>query len=60
MRFNLILSAITATLSFGGFVQASPIRCPDSTRDAILKGDTPPEQCCSYGKCKGEVVIMSG
>jgi len=28
-----------------------------STRDLILKGDLPPEACCSYGRCQGDVVV---
>lgn len=28
--------------------------------DAILKGDMDASECCSYGKCKGDVVISVG
>lgn len=28
--------------------------------DAILKGDMAPEECCSYGVCKGGVVVAVG
>ncbi len=37
--------------------------CPGPTnnfqlkRDLILKGELPPEACCSYGRCLGDVVI---
>ncbi|KAI1501213.1 hypothetical protein F5X99DRAFT_383724 [Biscogniauxia marginata] len=57
MRTNFILSTITVITSFGGLTQASPIPCPDSKRDAILKGAISPESCCSYGFCKNDVVI---
>jgi hypothetical protein len=26
-------------------------------RDLILKGELPPEACCSYGRCQGDVVV---
>ncbi|KAI0599034.1 hypothetical protein F4775DRAFT_591821 [Biscogniauxia sp. FL1348] len=44
-------------LSLGGLVQGSPVPCPDSKRDAILRGEISPESCCSYGYCKNDVVI---
>jgi hypothetical protein len=28
--------------------------------DAILKGEMDPSECCSYGKCKGDVVVSVG
>lgn len=28
--------------------------------DAILKGEMDPSVCCSYGICKGDVVISVG
>ncbi|KAI1251349.1 hypothetical protein MGN70_005917 [Eutypa lata] len=56
MQLSALLSTITILGSVGGLVQASPIRCPDSTRDAILKGELSPEACCSYGVCLNEVV----
>ncbi|KAG9255971.1 uncharacterized protein F5Z01DRAFT_672613 [Emericellopsis atlantica] len=34
--------------------------CPDAKVDAILRGDLGPEACCSYGKCKGGVVVSVG
>lgn len=38
-------------------------RCPKRAnhlqfkRDLILKGELPPEACCSYGRCLGDVVV---
>jgi hypothetical protein len=32
-------------------------RQPQSKRDLILKGELPPEACCSYGRCLGDVVV---
>ncbi|CAH0056601.1 unnamed protein product [Clonostachys solani] len=34
--------------------------CPDAKVDAILKGEMDPSECCSYGKCKGGVVVSVG
>jgi hypothetical protein len=28
--------------------------------DAILNGKLDPSECCSYGKCKGDVVVSVG
>lgn len=28
--------------------------------DAILRGDMDPAECCSYGSCKGDVVVSVG
>jgi hypothetical protein len=28
--------------------------------DAILKGEMDASECCSYGKCKGDVVVSVG
>ncbi|OAA61542.1 hypothetical protein ISF_05621 [Cordyceps fumosorosea ARSEF 2679] len=45
-------------------VLAAPIGpngpCPDYKVDAILNGQLDPSACCSYGKCKGDVVISVG
>ncbi|KAI1397005.1 hypothetical protein F4819DRAFT_103462 [Hypoxylon fuscum] len=57
MQFNFIISLI---LTFSLLGAASPIRCPDSKRDAILSGAMPAEECCSYGVCKNTVVIAMG
>ncbi|KAL6876567.1 hypothetical protein J3F83DRAFT_407361 [Trichoderma novae-zelandiae] len=34
--------------------------CPDAKVDAILRGDMDPSVCCSYGQCKGDVVVSVG
>jgi hypothetical protein len=31
--------------------------CPQWKRDLILKGELPPEACCSYGRCVRDVVV---
>ncbi|KAI0882149.1 uncharacterized protein GGS22DRAFT_48391 [Annulohypoxylon maeteangense] len=59
MLFNLI-SAMTAFSLLGAFVNASPILCPDSKRDLILRGTMAAEECCSYGVCKNTVVVAMG
>ncbi|KAK4105720.1 hypothetical protein N658DRAFT_483150 [Parathielavia hyrcaniae] len=41
----------------GGLVMSTPISCSDAKRDLILKGELPPEACCSYGRCQGDVVV---
>lgn len=33
---------------------------PQSKRDQILMGTLEPEACCSYGICKGDVVVQGG
>lgn len=33
---------------------------PQSKRDQILMGKLEPEACCSYGICKGDVVVQGG
>ncbi|RBR11806.1 uncharacterized protein FIESC28_08845 [Fusarium coffeatum] len=61
--FTLVFAASAA------FVTASPIArssisptgpCPESKVDAILKGEMDASECCSYGKCKGDVVVSVG
>ncbi|CAG7557203.1 unnamed protein product, partial [Fusarium equiseti] len=65
--FTLVFTASAA------FVTASPIArssispsgpCPEvsfqSKIDAILKGEMDASECCSYGKCKGDVVVSVG
>ncbi|KAH7156308.1 hypothetical protein EDB81DRAFT_647158 [Dactylonectria macrodidyma] len=56
---NWILLAAAASM-----VAAAPITpngpCPDSKVDAILMGDMDPSECCSYGVCKGDVVVSVG
>jgi len=56
MRFHSIIPAIAAALYLAGLAKGSPIHCDDWTRDLILQGKLPPEVCCSYGVCKGDVV----
>ncbi|KAK0734324.1 hypothetical protein B0T26DRAFT_635014 [Lasiosphaeria miniovina] len=57
-QFNIQLPLfLIAVASLGGLVASSPIFCPESKRDAILKGELPKEACCSYGRCLGDVVI---
>ncbi|KAH8129842.1 hypothetical protein FP744_10006922 [Trichoderma asperellum] len=34
--------------------------CADAKVDAILRGDMDPSECCSYGNCKGDVVVSVG
>ncbi|KAH6960834.1 hypothetical protein HG530_004539 [Fusarium avenaceum] len=61
---TLVLAASMA------LVTASPIApsfsisptgpCSDSKVDAILKGEMDASECCSYGKCKGDVVVSVG
>ncbi|ORY55451.1 uncharacterized protein BCR38DRAFT_124264 [Pseudomassariella vexata] len=57
MRFNILLPALIAAFIA---VQASPMPCPDATRDAILKGDLPSSACCGYGVCKDDIIIEQG
>ncbi|KAI1081925.1 hypothetical protein F5B20DRAFT_533661 [Whalleya microplaca] len=57
MQFDILLSLFALVFSISAMVDASPIRCPDSKRDAILRGDIAPESCCSYGICKNTVVV---
>ncbi|KXH52562.1 hypothetical protein CSIM01_09143 [Colletotrichum simmondsii] len=72
MQFPAVFSMVFAIASLGAFVQARPSPCPDVRRlpppsnnpswkrDDILNGKASPEICCSYGVCKGDVVVMSG
>ncbi|KLU81324.1 hypothetical protein MAPG_00415 [Magnaporthiopsis poae ATCC 64411] len=57
MQCRFLISAALAVLSIGSTVLATPIMCTDDKRDAILRGALAPEACCSYGRCKGQVVI---
>ncbi|KAI1491303.1 hypothetical protein F5X96DRAFT_631973 [Biscogniauxia mediterranea] len=57
MQINFLISTAMAMLSLGSLVQGSPVPCPDSKRDAILRGEISPESCCSYGYCKNDVVV---
>ncbi|KAK1767091.1 hypothetical protein QBC33DRAFT_559219 [Phialemonium atrogriseum] len=62
MRLLLLLISysLAAALPLVTLVSATPIYCSDIKRDLILKGDLPPEACCSYGKCSKGVVVQSG
>ncbi|OAA46914.1 hypothetical protein NOR_02550 [Metarhizium rileyi] len=63
MQFLPILAAALASLPVV-VVNAAPLGpsgpCPDRKVDAILIGRMDPAECCSYGKCKGDVVISVG
>ncbi|KAF4449452.1 hypothetical protein F53441_7314 [Fusarium austroafricanum] len=62
--YTLVLatsSALVMASPIGPISSISPNGpCPDSKVDAILKGDMDASACCSYGKCKGDVVISVG
>ncbi|KAM0287973.1 hypothetical protein ACHAQH_000040 [Verticillium albo-atrum] len=60
MKLQVVFSALTAVLSFGITARASPVPCSDINRDLILSGRAQPEICCSYGICKGDVVVAGG
>ncbi|CEI64551.1 hypothetical protein FVEN_g13072 [Fusarium venenatum] len=61
---------LTLVLASAAVITASPIAslssisptgpCPQSKIDAILSGEMDASECCSYGKCKGDVVISVG
>ncbi|KAK4149116.1 hypothetical protein C8A00DRAFT_19164 [Chaetomidium leptoderma] len=51
------LIAIVISLVAGSPVAATPVACSGWKRDLILKGELPPEACCSYGRCLGDVVV---
>ncbi|KAK7430293.1 hypothetical protein QQZ08_003269 [Neonectria magnoliae] len=59
MKWSFLLVAAAASM-----VAAAPITpngpCPDAKVDAILKGEMDPSECCSYGVCKGDVVVAVG
>lgn len=59
MRHNpliAVLSLMVVSLR-AVLVTATPIACSELKRDLILKGELPPEACCSYGRCLGDVVV---
>ncbi|CCF47346.1 hypothetical protein CH063_15768 [Colletotrichum higginsianum] len=60
MQLPTVLSLALTMVSLGAFVQGRPLPCPDEKRDDILNGKASPEICCSYGICKGDVVVTSG
>ncbi|KAM0564574.1 hypothetical protein ACHAPJ_000788 [Fusarium lateritium] len=60
---TFLLAAFAATATASPIVQSSISPngpCPDSKVDAILKGDMDASECCSYGRCKGDVVVSVG
>ncbi|KAK2043053.1 hypothetical protein LZ31DRAFT_595933 [Colletotrichum somersetense] len=60
MQLPTLLSVALVAASLSVFVQGRPLPCPDAKRDDILNGKANPEICCSYGICKGDVVVRSG
>ncbi|POS78812.1 hypothetical protein DHEL01_v202801 [Diaporthe helianthi] len=60
MWFRITIQAVFAAVLLGSMASASPVPCPDSKRDQILMGKLEPEACCSYGICKGDVVVQGG
>ncbi|KAL1903466.1 hypothetical protein Sste5346_000093 [Sporothrix stenoceras] len=60
MQPSYLLSAVaTIVMSFASIAQATPIPCPDSKIDLILNGKLSPDACCSYGICKGDILVKS-
>ncbi|CAK7246413.1 MAG: hypothetical protein STHCBS139747_008044 [Sporothrix thermara] len=58
MQPAFLLSAVAAVaLSFANIAQATPLPCPDSKIDLILNGKLSPDACCSYGICKGDILV---
>ncbi|QPG96079.1 hypothetical protein C2857_003097 [Epichloe festucae Fl1] len=59
--FSILAGALT---SLPAIVFAAPVGpsgpCSGDKIDAILNGHLDPSACCSYGKCKGDVVISVG
>ncbi|KAJ4311925.1 hypothetical protein N0V84_010202 [Fusarium piperis] len=64
MKWCLILVAVSTALPSALALPISSISpngpCPDAKVDAILKGDMDASECCSYGVCKGDVVVSVG
>ncbi|KAI8626651.1 hypothetical protein F5Y19DRAFT_217163 [Xylariaceae sp. FL1651] len=57
MQFGFLISTLAVTMSLSGLIHASPMRCPDHKRDAIMMNQMRPEECCSYGVCINDVVV---
>ncbi|KAM0203550.1 hypothetical protein ACHAPA_000493 [Fusarium lateritium] len=61
---TLVLAASVALVTASPIAPSFPISpsgpCSDSKVDAILKGEMDASECCSYGKCKGDVVVSVG
>ncbi|CCE29788.1 hypothetical protein E4U22_005693 [Claviceps purpurea] len=62
MKLVSVLAA--ALVSLPAMVVAAPVGpsgpCPALKVDAILKGVLDASACCSYGTCKGDVVVSVG
>ncbi|KXX80469.1 hypothetical protein MMYC01_202909 [Madurella mycetomatis] len=57
MRLKPLFAILSLAGGLNQLATATPISCSDTKRDLILKGELPPEACCSYGRCLGDVVI---
>ncbi|GAB1310281.1 Hydrophobin [Madurella fahalii] len=57
MRLNPLFIILALAGNLNHLATATPISCSDLKRDLILKGELPPEACCSYGRCLGDVVV---
>ncbi|KAI9047828.1 hypothetical protein LZ554_008536 [Drepanopeziza brunnea f. sp. 'monogermtubi'] len=53
-----IIAVTIALLGMPALVAATPVPCPDHTRDLVLNNKLDPSACCSYGVCKGDVNIQ--
>ncbi|PTB77944.1 hypothetical protein M440DRAFT_1438353 [Trichoderma longibrachiatum ATCC 18648] len=57
-------SKVSLLRRFCAYFQPSPLRfayiMKSAMVDAILRGDLDPSVCCSYGQCKGDVVVSVG
>ncbi|POR38017.1 Uncharacterized protein TPAR_01750, partial [Tolypocladium paradoxum] len=63
MKAACLLVAALATspaLTVAGAPVGPTGPCPAAKVDAILKGEMDPSECCSYGICKGDVVVSVG
>jgi hypothetical protein len=58
------ISLFVAVVASAIAVKAAPVGpigpCPDAKVDAILNGQMDPSECCSYGWCRGDVVVAVG
>ncbi|KAI0538762.1 hypothetical protein GGR58DRAFT_284540 [Xylaria digitata] len=57
MQFNFVILTLATFIYLTGLGCASPMRCPDEKRDAIIANRLAPEECCSYGVCLNNVVV---
>jgi len=61
MLKSTLATALVALCSLAATAPLGPKGpCAEWKVDAILKGDMAPEECCSYGVCKGGVVVAVG